>query len=175
MFIYLQMIETDEHRSKFVQIYESYFGLMYHTAYQILRHREDTEDAIHLAFVCIAEHIDTIDPPGARSKRYVTTIAENKAIDLLRKRNRHHTEPLTEDIPVFTMELDNDNHLVNCILKLPSLQRQVIWLKYHHGYSLREISKMLNRSLAWAIKTDQRAKAKLKQLYLEGEDNHVHR
>lgn len=82
-------------------------------------------------------------------------------IDLLRKRNRHHTEPLTEDMPGLTVELDNANHLVNCILKLPSLQRQVIWLKYHHGYSLREISKMLNRSLAWAIKTDQRAKAKL--------------
>lgn len=175
MFIYLQMIETDEHRSKFIRIYETYFGLMYHTAYQVLHHHEDTEDAVHLAFVCIAKNIDTIEAPSAKTKSYVATMAENKAIDLLRKRNRKSTEPLSDDIPGLNVELDVNNHLVDCILKLPALQREVIWLKYHHGYSLREISKMLNRSLAWAIKTDQRAKSKLKQLYLEGEDNHVHR
>lgn len=36
------------------------------------------------------------------------------------------------------------------------------------GYNLREISKMLNISLAWAQKIDQRAKKRLEELYKEG-------
>lgn len=47
----------------------------------------------------------------------------------------------------------------------------VIWLKYVYGYNLREISKLLDISLIWAQKIDQRAKKKLKQLYREGGGN----
>ena len=42
----------------------------------------------------------------------------------------------------------------------------VIWLKYYHGYSLREIAKMLDMTLPAVQKTDQRAKKKLEELYL---------
>lgn len=56
---------------------------------------------------------------------------------------------------------DSGNLLSQCILKLPALQRQVIWLKYVDGYTLREIADMLNISLARAQKIDQRAKKQL--------------
>lgn len=36
MLIYLQMIETDEDRSKFEEIYNEYRGLMYYVAYKRL-------------------------------------------------------------------------------------------------------------------------------------------
>ena len=44
----------------------------------------------------------------------------------------------------------------------------MIWLKYYHGYTLREIAKLMDISLAWAQKIDQRAKKKLEELYREG-------
>ena len=59
---------------------------------------------------------------------------------------------------------EGDNDLTKCILKLPARYREVILLRYHHGYSVREIANMMNLSLPAAIKLDQRAKGKLKKL-----------
>lgn len=170
MLIYLQMIETEEEQSKFEVIYHEYFSLMFHIAYQILRHQQDAEDAVHQAFVSIVENITKIDQPlSPQTKRYVAVIAENKAIDVHRKSQRHPITSLEDVSPGIgiPVEYDGDDELVKCILELNPLQRQVIWLKYHYGYSLREISSMLKISLPWAIQLDQRAKKKLKKCYEE--------
>lgn len=170
LLIYLQMIETEEEQSKFEVIYHEYFPLMFHIAYQILHHQQDAEDAVHQAFVSIAENITKIDQPlSPQTKRYVAIIAENKAIDVHRKSQRHPITSLEDVSPGIgiPVEYDGDDELVKCILELNPLQRQVIWLKYHYGYSLREISSMLKISLPWAIQLDQRAKKKLKKLYEE--------
>lgn len=170
LLIYLQMIETEEEQSKFELIYHEYFPLMFHIAYQILHHQQDAEDAVHQAFVSIAENITKIDQPlSPQTKRYVAIIAENKAIDVHRKSQRHPITSLEDVSPGIgiPVEYDGDDELVKCILELNPLQRQVIWLKYHYGYSLREISSMLKISLPWAIQLDQRAKKKLKKLYEE--------
>lgn len=169
MFIYIQMIETAEDQSKFEKIYTEYMGLMFHAAFMLLQHRQDAEDAVHQAFVSIAENILSIaDPICPKTKAYVVTIAENKAIDMLRKKNRHPSASLNEDIHGIEVHYDGDNFLAEAIFKLSALQRQVIWLKYHQGYNLKEIAKILGITHSWATKIDQRAKAKLRQIYEEG-------
>lgn len=60
MLIYLQMLETPEEKSLFEQIYLEYRGLMYHVAYEILHNEQDAEDAVHQAFIKIAENIKKI-------------------------------------------------------------------------------------------------------------------
>ena len=64
MIIYLQMLETPEEKSKFEQLYLEYKGLMFHVAYEILHNEQDAEDAVHQAFVKIAENIKKIDDPN---------------------------------------------------------------------------------------------------------------
>ena len=172
MILYLQMIGTEVHRSKFEQIYTQYSGLMYHVAYRLLQHPQDAEDAVHLAFVSIAERIGKIEEPGPRTKSYVAIIAENKALDILRKRHRHGETELDETFAGPEIEYTGDDPLTRCINRLPMQQRHVIWLKYHYGYDLREIAKILKLSHAAAVKTDQRAKAKLREL-LKEEDIYV--
>ena len=168
MLVYLSMIETDENKTKFEQIYIQYRDLMYYIAYRRLHHVQDAEDAMHHAFVKIAENIRIIEPPCAKTKQLVVTIVENHVTDLLRAKGRHPEtelgdyEPSGLDVEDMAIDL-----LSQCILLLPQKQRNVIWLKYHHGYSLKEISKLLDISLSDAQKTDQRAKAKLGQLYIE--------
>ena len=168
MIIYLQMIETDEDKSKFEAIYLEYRNLMYHVAYERLKHEQDAEDAVHYAFVKIAENIKNIEPVSPKTKQFVVTIVDNRVTDIFRMSGRHpvveYNEKLQSDQ---SAAMDGENLLVNCILKLPEQQRMVIWLKYHHGYSLREIAKMLDISLSWAQKIDQRAKKKLETLYKE--------
>ena len=60
MLSYLSSIETEAEKSKFVQVYEAYQGLMFHTAFRLLRQPEDAEDAVHEAFLYLAKNIGKI-------------------------------------------------------------------------------------------------------------------
>lgn len=165
MFIYLMMIDSPESQSKFEEIYCKYRGLMYHVAFGILNNEQDAEDAVHNAFVNIARHIREIDTAVCpKTQNYVVTIVENRAIDLYRANQRRKNVQYMDEIAGISVEDHPERGLANCILKLPPRYRQVIMLKYHHGFSCKEIAKQLNLSEANAIKLDQRAKKKLLQI-----------
>ena len=57
MIIYLAAIDAPEDRDTFVALYETYRNLMFHVAHKILRNEADAEDAVHDAFVTVAEKI----------------------------------------------------------------------------------------------------------------------
>lgn len=165
MIVYLSMMETPEEKSRFEQLYLEYKGLMFHVAYEILHNEQDAEDAVHQAFVKISENINKIDDPVCpKTHGYVVTIVEHQAIDQYRKRKKHQTTELIDDIQGTDVHYEEDNDLTKCILQLPARYREMILLRYHHGYTVREIAKMLGLSLPSAIKLDQRAKIKLKKL-----------
>ena len=104
-------------------------------------------------------------------QNYKSIIKENAkwAEDLfcdLEKKLSVMTERSKDKIPSNVDE--NKMHgLAACMAKLPSRYRQVILLKYHQGFSCREIAKQLNITEANAIKLDQRAKNRLLQICKE--------
>ena len=84
MLIYLQMLGSPEEKSILEQIYLEYRGLMYHVAYEILHNEQDAEDAVHHAFVKIAENIKKItDPVCPKTHSYVVTITPFRGLHLL--------------------------------------------------------------------------------------------
>ena len=159
------MIESENDKVKFEEIYLKYKSLMFYAANKILHNEQDSEDAVHMAFIKIAENIkkiDTADCPKTRS--YIVTIVENKAIDIYRRKSRHKETEFLEEANGLEVTYDGDNLLTKCILSLPARYREVILLRYYHGYSVREIAALFEISLAAASKLDQRAKKKLKEL-----------
>ena len=168
LIIYLQMIETPEEKSKFERLYLEYRGLMYHVAYEILHNEQDAEDAVHQAFVKIAENIKKIDDPVCpKTQSYVVTIVENKAIDLYRANKRKNSSLYLDEISGIEVEATRVHGLAACMAKLTPRYRQIILLKYYHGFSCKEIAKQLDITEANAIKLDQRAKNKLLQICRE--------
>lgn len=168
MFIYLQMLDSPADQSKFEQLYDAYCGLLYHIAYQILGNQQDAEDAVHSAFVKAAEHIDKFSEPVCpKSRSLIVIIVKNKSIDLLRHRKRHETLTLNEDLVLSPQRAETNDQLAQCILKLPERYQEVILLKYRHGYSLREISSIMDISPSAATKLEQRAKKKLEKMCTE--------
>ena len=170
MMIYLQMIDAPEDRSKFEQIYMEYRSMMFHIANRILTNEQDAEDAVHEAFLKIAENIEKIgDPKCPKTQGYIVTIVENKAIDLYRRRKKRQVVELSEELPGVTALYEGESTLTACILKLPARYREVILLRYFQGYSVKEVAAILGLSLSAASKLDQRAKNRLRDLY-EKED-----
>lgn len=168
MFVYLMMIDSSEDQSKFEKIYLRYKGLMYHIAYKILNNEQDAEDAVHSAFVKVAENISKIgEPECPKTQSYVVTIVEHKAIDLYRGNQRRNSVNYIDDISGIAIEENKVHGLAACMAKLSPRYRQIILLKYYHGFSCREIAKQLNITESNAIKLDQRAKKKLLQICRE--------
>ena len=168
MFIYIQMLDTPEEKSKFETIYIQNRELLFRIAYDILHHRQDAEDAVHQAFVKLAENMKKIgEPEDPATRGYIVTIVENKAIDIYRrKQSSNHLEYVDEMMGV-QVPYSGDDALAECILMLPQRQQLVIIMKYSYGYNLHEIARMLRITYPNAQKLDQRAKTKLRELCKE--------
>ena len=168
MIIYLQTIDDPRDQSKFEQLYIKYKDLMHYTADRVLRNKQDAEDAVHDAFLSIAKKIETIsvvDSPKTRA--YVVTIVENKAIDLYRKRQRHPEGELLEETVGISVEYDGSDDLARCMAKLPARYRQVLLLRYDHDRTVKEVAEMMGLSMDAVYKLEQRAKKKLEAICKE--------
>ena len=167
MIVYLSMIETEAERTRFEVIYYEYRNLMFHVANRILQNEHDSEDAVHQAFLKVAEIIDKIDDPqGPKTRSLVVTIVERKAIDQYRTRKRQRRFFLDEEyvnIPTADeLELVPERLLfAKAMAQLPTKYRQLLLLKFDCGYSEQEIAQMLSMSRENVKKTIQRAKLKL--------------
>ena len=140
MLVYLQAMDSPEDRTRFEALYRAYRGLMFHVANRILQNSQDAEDAVHLAFLSLAEH--SLPPElGPRARCLAATVAERKAIDLYRAKRRRPTAEL-EEIPSCEGP-PSDGTLAGAMAALPPRYREVLLLKYYNGYSTAEIAGFL--------------------------------
>ena len=165
MITYLAMIDSPDDQQKFEKVYTKYRYLMLHVAYKILQNHHDAEDAVHQAFISIIENLDNVyevDSPKTRS--YIVIITERKAIDLLRKIQKRQTLEFNEDISGIEIPFEMDNPIATAIAKLPSQYREVLLMRYHNGFSAKEIASILSMSDSGVRKLIIRAKKALQEL-----------
>ena len=60
MLFYLLLLDSDEEKSRFEQLYIAYRDLMYYVAYKILRDVQQSEDAVHMAFLKIVKRLSDL-------------------------------------------------------------------------------------------------------------------
>lgn len=170
MMIYLQMLETDEDKTKFEEIYHTYLNMMSGVAMQILRNEFDTEDAVHQAFLAIIENIKKISRMKCPDLVcYIVIIVKNKAIDILRERkyivdSDYNENMIDEMLPEFEM-----HGLATALTELPERYRTVLLLRYHYGFNTRELAAYYGLSQATIQKVIWRAKQAL-QAILDGDE-----
>ena len=129
--LYLSVLETDEDRCQFEDIYRQYKNRMYKFAISILHNNEDAEDVVHQSFLTIANNFDKIKSFSCHEMNsYIVIIIRNTSINLYNK-NKRNSERSTElDEEQTAVEVDFFNnidyeHLVQIISRLPliSLKR----------------------------------------------------
>ncbi len=163
--VYMQMIDSEAEKTKFEEIYEVYRSMMLSRAYDILKNHHDAEDAVQQAFITVAKNISKIEEVKCpKTKFFIVTITENKAIDLYRKKTRWAAVPY-EDMAA-PVEGGGDD-LEKCIRMLPVRYRQVLLLRYVYGFNWQEIGQMLDITAANARKIGYRAREKLETICKE--------
>jgi len=175
MLIYLSMIEDEEDKNKFIQLYEKYRKLMFYVANQILKDEYLAEDAVHHTFINIIENLDNISEIDChKTKSYIVTMVRNCAINLYNQRKRHPLVSLDAAIEIESNETFQfeEDALAKAVANLPEIYNAVLTLKYVQGFSNLEIAELLAVSEPTVRKRLERAKNKVREsLDKEGYEN----
>ncbi len=168
---YLQFLETDQEKQRFEEIHNQNKDLMYHVANKILNHIEDTEDAVHHAFVKLLEIWKKIEHQTCpQITSLCVIISRNAAIDIARKKKYRVYTPLeeiewyedsnqrTDDEVLEKMGVET---IMQCILQLPEIVKDSLMLHIGNGLSVRQVAKLLNISTEAAKKRIQRGRSQL--------------
>lgn len=169
MFIYTQIIEDEEKKRLFEEIYLSYRGRMLTLARQMLKNHDDAEDAVHQAFLSIAEQFSRLSRlPRVQLEGYLVVVAEHKCIDILRRRAHQRGVPFDEEMTLIAPQ-ESGNAIADAMGRLSPRYREALLLRYGCGYSTRETAQLLHMSHGAVQKLLQRAKAALRaELEREG-------
>ena len=93
------------------------------------------------------------------------TAAENHAKNIYNTKKRRRERSGDSEPTGQVYHYVTDNKLAECILQLPLEYREVVLLKYFHGYTLKEIAKIQGISQSKSEKCHQEAKRISKAMY----------
>ena len=95
---YLQMVETPEEKSAVEFLYTEYRRLMYKTAFSVLHNQQDSEDAVHEAFIRVINNISKISNVRCHeTKLFLVIIVRNAAINIYNA-NKKSSHVLIDDV-----------------------------------------------------------------------------
>jgi RNA polymerase sigma-70 factor (ECF subfamily) len=179
--IYLSMLDTEEDKQTFTEIYEQLKLPCYHVALKITNNTAMAEDAVHNAFLAVIRHKEKIfQMTCGKRKSQIVIITKNKAIDILRN-EKLHNHSLIDEADEAELAFDFDisriletqelyEHLKNCIASLSERYKSVIELKYIHDMGNQEIAELLGITPKTVSMRISRAKAMLLEIMKKDDD-----
>lgn len=174
--IYLSALDTQEEKDFFEDMYRNCRGKMLSIAFSILGNKEDAEDAVHIAFLKLADQLKNLLQKSRQDlKRYIVITIRNTSITIYNrnKKNAQRLEALNDDMPdndnVFKFEASQIDALQIALPKLPQKYKDILTMYYYMRMSAGEISKTLDISVDNVWKRLSRARNMLKALIEESE------
>lgn len=166
-----------------VQLYDRYSRLVFSLAFAIVHDQATAEEITLDVFMRVWQKAATYRPEQAKVSTWLTHIARNHAIDVLRRqasRPEQNTVPLDDGIllsdppgqsPSASAEDSLQRERIHRALAgLPPEQRQVLFMAYFEGYTQTRIAETLRQPLG-TIKTRIRlAMQKLRDLLREEQE-----
>ena len=148
------------------EIYDRQYSRIYRVAMLYLKNVADAEDAVQIVFIrFIEKKIKFTD--RSHEDGWFITATKNYCKDVLKTFWKRKIE--LGELPEMATEFENDRGLLEKILKLSVKYREVLYLYYYEEYSVREISKILNRKESTIQTQLSEARKKLKK-YIIKED-----
>ena len=148
----------------FRRLYRENCSLVYTIALRVLRDTSLAEDAVQETFLKIWRSARQFDAALGTPKSWISMIARNVALDLIRKRRRYQ-EP--SDMGIIEIAEDpcepSDPKLGQCMARLPPEQVIAIVTMYTYGMSLSELSSHLGAPIGTVKSRVRRGTASLKK------------
>lgn len=170
--LYLSLLNTEEEKNHFEQIYLTYRNLMFYVAKRILNDDLLAEDAVHNAFLKIIDHLDKLkDVNSNKTKGFMVIVVENTAKNIYNQQKFNKISLDSSEMELAYVQTFEEkvidkisvSYLVEKIEHLPDTYRDVLMMRYIYELSYKEISKLLKISEPTVRKRVERAKQKLAQ------------
>ena len=181
MLIYLQLLDTQEEKSKFEALYYTHRHTMLYTAVQILKDHQLAEDAVQEAFIRLAKNFSKIGQVDCPQTRLFTVIiVRNISLTMRTEQQKQIIIEVSEDTVPTEYDLEEEvlariayEEVLTSIQELPLIYRDILYLQCVEGFKLTEISKLIGIETETVKKRAQRGrKILLDQLISEqGDDN----
>ncbi|MEQ8156697.1 MAG: sigma-70 family RNA polymerase sigma factor [Clostridiaceae bacterium] len=148
----------------FIQyVVEKYSNMLLRIAYQNLKNQSDSEDVVQDVFIRLMRQ--PVFEDEGHMKAWLIRVTINRCKDLKKTSWFRKVEPLTEAWTPFT---DEEQGILEELFKLSKDYRNVIYLHYFEGYTIREIAGILNKKENTISSQLTRARKSLKNILLEG-------
>jgi RNA polymerase sigma-70 factor, ECF subfamily len=133
-------------------LYEEYHRQALGLALRVLGNMGEAEEVVQEAFLAVWRAGHTYDPARGSTRTWVLTLVRNRAIDVVRARQRRPVQPLDEtfdppdsaDVPLQAALNVDAARVAEALYRLPPEQRTVIELAYSSGLSHTEIAARLS-------------------------------
>ena len=169
------ILSDSSERHKVEELYNTYKHIMYNTAYDILEDKSLAEDVVHKAMIRIINNIHKIgEIKSPCTYRFVVIISRNIALNIYNKRKKEIITDFVDEcepdnnfmIPEkIVIDKESSNEFSDMILSLPEKLSSVVFLKYVHDCTNKEISDLLCLSEDNVRQRLYRAKIILKKMY----------
>ena len=164
----LELLETDEEKSKFQLFYYKYKNLVMYISLQRLKNFHLAEENCQDVFFALAKHFDKVgEIDSQETKGYVYTVATGFAINKYNK--EINKQPKNEiyknyaDISDENFDLYNVTEIKIAVDGLSDVEKEYFRLKYLYGFTSKEIGEMFNESPSNVRRKMQIIKSKLKE------------
>lgn len=172
----IQRLSMDEESSFIAYLYQRHSPALFAYLYRRTPTREDAEDILLEVFTAALEHVTFHTWSESSQIAWLWKVARNKIADAYRRSTRHPSVPLISASDVLSKStlhspeqimLEREEHHVLCaaIQRLPSLQRDVLQLRFEHGLSHSEIARVLQRQAGSVRVLLSRALKQLRSIY----------
>jgi len=164
----LEVIETEEEKSKFKKFYYKYVGLVMHVSLKRLDDYRLAEENCQDVFFALAKHFEKVGEVDSEETRaYVYTVANSLAINKYNKEIVHQVKEIPE-INVESLEdekfdLHTVSELQNAVANLSEDEKAYLRLKYIYGYTLKEIADIFDESTSTVERKLRAIKAALSE------------
>ncbi len=175
---YLQVLENNNDRDYYTEIYQRYWKLLLYIAREKLRRDDLAEDCVQMTFLDVATHFENVKAVSEEKvKSYLITIVKRKAILLNKEMNKSKEASLEEWLENNGEGIYSDEEfwqdisyleVADVIHKLPENLRDTCLLKYVHNFDNYSIAKALDITETNVRVRLNRAKGMLKTILEQG-------
>lgn len=156
--LYLAMIEDEDKKVKFEQIYYNYKNQMFYVANSVLNNIHDAEDAVQEAFISIAKNMNTVSKIDNEKdlRAYILKATKSRALNIVseKKEDKYILDidslhDLSDDLFLerVCMKFEYDQ-VVSALGKMDSLYRDVLYYHFCLEFTAKETAEVLNEKLS---------------------------
>ena len=157
-------------KPSFDVLYEEYFDKVYKYVYTIVQHKENAEDIVEDTFVAAFRNYDSFDPTKASFATWITRIAHNTAVNMLRSAAFRHRANMPEEFnpgkrdPELEKLSEENEQILLLYSKLSDEEKEFLNMRYTMELKDAEVAGILGMNPKTVNKRYQRLLEKCRKI-----------